>query len=273
VTNKAKMEELVAWCDHVYHLAAPVGVKFIMDNPVISVLDNIRGIDVVMELVNKYKKRVLVASTSETYGKSLDFLDETNTRKLKESDYRIEGSTRNHRWAYANTKSLDEFLAFAYHKEFGTEVVIARFFNTVGPKQLSIYGMVIPNFIKGALEGKAITIYGTGEQLRSFMHVNDAVRAVTELMISGKGIGEEFNIGNPFEVSMNHLAQKIIDKTGSTAKIEHISYEAAYGPGFEDMNRRTADITKLCETLNFDLEYDLDAILDDIIVYQRQFIS
>lgn len=269
VTNKIVMESLIEWCDHCYHLAAPVGVKFIMDNPVLSVLDNVRGIDTVLEFVNKYKKRVLVASTSETYGKSLDLLDPTHSRKLKESDYRVEGSTKNHRWAYANTKSLDEFLSFAYHKEFGTEVVIARFFNTVGPRQLSQYGMVIPNFVKGALEGKEVRIFGTGNQLRSFMHVNDAVRAVTQLMLTGKGIGEEFNIGNPFEISMNDLAQKIIDKTGSEAQLVHIPYEVAYGPGFEDMDRRTADITKLCETLDYTIEYDLDQILDDIIAYHR----
>lgn len=269
VTNKKAMEPLIEWCDHCYHLAAPVGVKLIMDRPVHSVLDNIRGIDTVMEFVHKYGKRVLVASTSETYGKSLDMLDPTHTRKLKEEDYRVEGSTRNHRWAYANTKSLDEFLAFAYHKEYGTEVVVARFFNTVGPKQLSNYGMVIPNFVQQALAGKEVRVFGTGKQLRSFMHVNDAVRAVVALMMTGKGIGEEFNIGNPFEISMNDLAQKIIDKTHSTAKITHISYEEAYGKGFEDMDRRTADITKLCTTLDFELEYDLEGILADIISFHR----
>lgn len=270
VTNKEAMDRLMEWCDHCYHLAAPVGVKVIMDYPVRSVLDNIRGIDVVLELANKYKKRVLVASTSETYGRSLDFLDPTHQRKLTESDYRIEGSTRNHRWAYANTKSLDEFLAFAYHKEYGTEVVIARFFNTVGPRQLSKYGMVIPNFVKGALEGKEVRVFGTGKQLRSFMHVEDAVRAVTQLMLTGKGVGEEFNIGNPFEISMNDLAQKIIDKTGSKAEIVHISYEDAYGKGFEDMDRRTADITKLCTTLDYSIKYDLDELLEDIIAYHKE---
>lgn len=269
VTNKTIMEPLIAWCDHCYHLAAPVGVKLIMDRPVHSVLDNIRGIDTVMEFVHKYNKRVLVASTSETYGKSLDMLDPTHSRKLKEDDYRVEGSTKNHRWAYANTKSLDEFLAFAYHKEYGTEVVIARFFNTVGPKQLSNYGMVIPNFVQQALAGKEIRVFGTGKQLRSFMHVDDAVIAVVALMMTGKGIGQEFNIGNPFEISMNDLAQKIIDKTHSTAKIVHISYEEAYGKGFEDMDRRTADISKLCTTLDFELKYDLEGILDDIIAFHR----
>lgn len=270
VTDREVVMDLVEWCDHCYHLAAPVGVKYIMDNPVRAILDNIRGADVIMEAVHAHKKRVLIASTSEIYGKSLDFLDPTHVRKLKETDYRVEGSTRNHRWAYANTKAMDEFLAFAYHKEFGTEVVISRFFNTVGPRQLSEFGMVIPNFVKRAVVGEDLVVFGSGEQRRSFMHVNDAIRAITGLMFTGKGVGEEFNIGNPIEVTINELAHKIIEKTGSSAKLVHIPYEKAYGQGFEDMNRRTADITKLRETLGFELEYDLDRILDDIIDYHRE---
>lgn len=267
VTEREHMEYLVEWCDHCYHLAAPVGVKYIMDNPIKAILDNVRGIDIVMELVNRYKKRVMVASTSEIYGKSLDKLDPTNKRKLSESDYRVEGSTRNHRWAYANTKAMDEFLAFAYHKKYGTEIVIARFFNTVGPRQLFNYGMVIPNFVSRAIKGEDLEIFGTGEQRRSFMHVYDARRAVTELMISGKGVGQEFNIGNPIEITINELAQKVIDKTNSKSKIKHIAYEDAYGKGFEDMNRRTADISKLEKAINFRMQYQLDHILDDVITY------
>lgn len=269
VTNKGLMEYLVQWCDHCYHLAAPVGVKLVMEHPVRTVLDNIRGVDTVLENVNKFHKRVLIASTSEIYGKSLDFLDPTNQRKLQENDYRVEGSTRNHRWAYANTKAMDEFLAFAYHKEFNTEVIIARFFNTVGPRQLSNYGMVIPNFVSRALKNEDVVVYGSGKQRRSFLHVNDAVRAITGLMNEPNAIGEEFNVGNPFEVTINQLAEKIIEKTGSSSGLQHISYEDAYGKGFEDMNRRTADITKLRQTLNFELEYDLDGILDDVIAYYQ----
>lgn len=273
VTNEKVMDELIYWCDHCYHLAAPVGVKLIMDFPIRTILDNVRGIDLVLKLVEKYRKRVLVASTSEIYGKSLDLLDPSNSRKLSESDYRIEGSTRNHRWAYANTKALDEFLAFAYYKEFKTEVVITRFFNTVGPRQLSNYGMVIPNFVNQALAGKEVKVFGSGKQKRSFLHVNDAIRAVTQLMFSGKGIGEEFNVGNPFEVSINELAQKIIEKTGSNSKIIHIPYNEAYGEGFEDMNRRTADISKLTNTINFEIEYHLDDILDDVIAFYKEKLS
>ena len=274
VTNRTIVHELMKWCDHCYHLAAPVGVKYIMDNPIRTILDNIRGADLILEAVNTFKKRVLIASTSEIYGKSLDLLDNTHSRKLKETDYRVEGSTRNHRWAYANTKAMDEFLAFAYHKEYGTEVVISRFFNTVGPRQLSNYGMVIPNFVKRALNHEDVIVFGTGGQKRSFMHVNDAIRAITGLMISGKGVGEEFNVGNPIEITMNELAEKVIAKTNSQSRIVHVPYEQVYGKGYEDMNRRTADISKLEQTLDFQLEYTLDSILDDVIsFYQETVVS
>ncbi|MFN8395156.1 MAG: GDP-mannose 4,6-dehydratase [Bacteroidia bacterium] len=269
VAEREPLQSLVAWADQVYHLAAPVGVKYIMDNPVLTILDNVRGIDHVMAAVHAHGKRVLVASTSEVYGRSLDLLDPTHARKLQEDDYRVEGSTVNHRWAYANTKSMDEFLALAYHKQFGTEVVIARFFNTVGPGQVSNFGMVIPNFVERALRGEEVIVFGTGEQKRSFLHVNDAIRAVRGLMETGKGIGRVFNVGNPFEVTMNELAQRIIAKTGGGSTLKHISYEQAYGGGFEDMMRRTADITRLKETLNFEIAYDLDGILDDIIAHKR----
>ena len=270
VCRRAAVEDLVRWCDHCYHLAAPVGVKYIMDHPVTTILDNIRGADLILEMVNRFHKRVLIASTSEIYGKSLDLLDPTGERKLCEDDYRVEGSTRNHRWAYANTKAMDEFLAFAYHKEYGTEVVISRFFNTVGPRQLFNYGMVIPNFVSRAIKHEDVVIFGSGEQRRSFMHVNDAIRAITSLMMTGKGVGQEFNVGNPFEVTMNELAERVIARTGSRSQVVHKSYQEVYGPGYEDMNRRTADITKLKTTLgDFELAYDLDAILDDVISYYR----
>ncbi len=270
VTDRNAVDPLVKWADHVYHLAAPVGVKLVMENPVHTILDNIRGIDVMLASVNDFKKRILVASTSEIYGKSLDFLDPTHVAKLKETDYRVEGSTRNHRWAYANTKAMDEFLSFAYYKEFGTEVVLARFFNTVGPRQLSNYGMVIPNFVKRALANEDILVFGTGDQKRSFMHVMDAVRAIVGLMMTDKGVGEEFNVGNPIEITMNDLARKVVEKTGSKSPIVHKTYEEVYGKGFEDMDRRTADITKLETALDFQMKYDLDGILEDVIAYYRE---
>ncbi|MBX3101809.1 MAG: GDP-mannose 4,6-dehydratase [Bacteroidetes bacterium] len=272
VTDATLVEPLVAWADHVYHLAAPVGVKYIMDNPVLTILDNVRGMDVVIAAVHKHNKRMLVASTSEVYGRSLDLLDPTGQRKLKEDDYRVEGTTTNHRWAYANTKSMDEFLALAYWKQYGTRSVIVRFFNTVGPRQLSLYGMVIPNFVKAALSGEDLVIFGDGTQKRSFLHVNDALRAITGLMGSDAALGQVFNVGNPFEITIRELAERVIALTGSTSGIRCISYEEAYGKGFEDMNRRTADISKLRNALGFELGYDLDALLTDIIAYHRQAV-
>jgi UDP-glucose 4-epimerase len=269
VAKRSPLRELVDWSDHVYHLAAPVGVKYIMDNPVLTILDNVRGMDNIMEFVQEFRKRVLVASTSEVYGRSLDFLDPSGTRNLKEDDYRIEGSTQNHRWAYANTKALDEFLALAYYKQYGTEAVVVRFFNTVGPRQIPNFGMVIPNFVEQALNGEDVVIYGTGLQKRSFLHVSDAIRAVRGLMDTGRGVGRVINVGNPFEVTMTALAEKIISMTESKSVIRHISYEEAYGSGFEDMMRRSVDITLLKETLGFEVEYDLDAILEDFIRHRR----
>ncbi len=269
VTDKDTMRSLYSWCDQCYHLAAPVGVKYIMQRPVLTILDNIRGIDVVMELANEYKKKTFVASTSEIYGKSLDLLDGSSERKLKEDDYRIEGSTQNHRWAYANTKALDEFLALAYYKEFGSPVVIGRLFNTVGPKQISNYGMVIPNFVECALRGEDLHVYGTGQQRRSFMHVKDVVTAIRSLMSNEFATGEVFNVGNPVEITIHELALLIIRKTNSKSGIRLVSYEEAYGPGFEDMNRRTADISKLTSLTGFKIGYDLEAILDDIIACQE----
>ncbi|MFM2375006.1 MAG: hypothetical protein RLZZ165_102 [Bacteroidota bacterium] len=270
VAKRSPLRELVDWSDHVYHLAAPVGVKYIMDNPVLTILDNVRGMDNIMEFVQEFHKRVLVASTSEVYGRSLDFLDPSGTRNLKEDDYRVEGSTQNHRWAYANTKALDEFLALAYYKQYGTEAVVVRFFNTVGPHQIPNFGMVIPNFVEQALNGEDVVIYGTGLQKRSFLHVLDAIRAVRGLMDTGRGVGKVINVGNPFEVTMKALAEKIISMTGSKSVIRHISYEEAYGSGFEDMMRRSVDITLLKETLGFEVEYDLDAILEDFIRHRQR---
>ncbi|MCB9235761.1 MAG: GDP-mannose 4,6-dehydratase [Bacteroidia bacterium] len=270
VSDRDLMDQLIKWCDHCYHLAAPVGVKYIMDNPVLTILENIRGIDVVLESVNKYGKRVLVASTSEVYGKSLDMLDKTRKHKLKEDDYRVEGSTQNHRWAYANTKSLDEFLSLAYHKEKNMEVVVVRLFNTVGPRQLSNYGMVIPNFVEKALKGEDVMVFGSGEQRRSFMHVEDVLRALTSLMETPAAFGKVFNVGNPIEISIRELAELVIRKTGGLSKVKMISYEEAYGSGFEDMNRRTADIGRLQEVTGFAIRHDLESILDDIISHKQQ---
>lgn len=272
VCNPTIMEDLIRDADHVYHLAAPVGVKYIMEHPVLTILDNVRGADVVLGLCNKYRKKIFMASTSEVYGRNLDYLG-NEASKLGENDFRLSGSTKNHRWAYANTKSMDEFLSFAYYKEFKLPVVITRFFNTVGPKQTGMYGMVIPTFVKQALKGENITIYGDGKQSRCFLHVSDALRAITTLMDTPEAIGDVFNVGNEQEVNINQLATRIIEKTGSKVKLVQISYKEAYGEGFEDMMRRTPDITKINKLIGFKPEYDLDMILDDIIAHYKKQLN
>jgi UDP-glucose 4-epimerase len=269
VTDADILAPLMESCDQCYHLASPVGVKYIMNNPLHTILDNLRGIDTVLALADRYRKPILIASTSEVYGKHLDLLDPTHTRKLREDDYRIEGNTHNHRWAYANTKAMNEFLAFAYHKERGLPCIVVRFFNTVGPRQLSQYGMVIPNFIQKALQHQPITIYGNGEQKRSFMHINDVVRAITRLMNHPNAIGQVFNLGSPDEITIKELAQTVIRLTDSRSEICYIDYQEAYGKGFEDMFRRTADISRISTLLNFTPEYDLVATLKDIIAYHK----
>jgi UDP-glucose 4-epimerase len=270
VADRAVVEPLVAECEHVYHLAAPVGVKRIMERPVMTILDNIRGADVMTETAHKYGAKMLVASTSEVYGRSLDLLDPTGSRKLSEDDYRIEGSTQNHRWAYANTKALDEFLALAYYKEYGFRTVIVRFFNTVGPRQLPEYGMVIPNFVRRALRKLPIEIYGSGEQKRSFLHVHDAVRAVVALMNEPGAVGQVYNLGNPEEITINELARKVMQAAGSDIPPVYKDYLSAYGKGFEDMNRRTADITKIRAAIGFEITYTIEQIIADVVEYERR---
>lgn len=273
VTDAEALAPLMESCDRCFHLASPVGVKYIMNNPLHTILDNLRGIDTVLALADRYRKPILIASTSEVYGKHLDLLDPTHSRKLHEDDYRIEGITQNHRWAYANTKAMNEFLAFAYHKERELPCIVVRFFNTVGPRQLSQYGMVIPNFIQKALQHEPITIYGSGEQRRSFMHISDVVRAITQLIINEKAIGQVFNLGSPFEITIKDLAQTIIRLTDSRSEIRFMDYEEAYGAGFEDMFRRTADISRITDLLGFSPHYDLEATLTDIITHHRKRIA
>ena len=269
VCNPVLMEELIREADHVYHLAAPVGVKYIMEHPVLTILDAARGADVVFGLCNKYRKTVLLASTSEVYGKNLDFLG-GDARKLGEEDFRLKGSTKNHRWAYANTKSMEEFLAFAYFKEYRMPVVVVRFFNTVGPRQTGMYGMVVPTLIRQALAGELMTIFGTGEQTRCFLHVSDAIDAAIALMAEPRAVGDVFNIGSEEEVTVTALAAMVKEQTGSSSEIAHVDYLTAYGEGFEDMLRRTPDTTKIRNLIGFRPKLDLERTLDDIIAYFRR---
>ncbi|MFN3533868.1 MAG: GDP-mannose 4,6-dehydratase [Desulfatiglandales bacterium] len=263
ILNESVMNELIFKVDQIYHLAAAVGVKIIMDHPVETLDVNVRGTEVVLRLANRFKKKVFIASTSEIYGKHRD-------HKLREDDNRVMGTVKKRTWAYACSKTLDEFLALAYHDEKKLPVVIGRLFNTVGPRQTGQYGMVLPNFVQSALLGKPIVVYGDGNQTRSFAHVSDVVGAIVKLMEIPEAEGEVFNIGNDEEISINELAQKVKEMTRSPSPIEHISYELAYGPGFEDMERRCPDISKLKGFIGYEPKYNIDMIIQDVIEYFKK---
>ena len=241
VTNEDLLAEQTDRCDVVFHLAAAVGVKLIVERPVHTIETNVHGTEVVLTQANKNsqkKKLVIVASTSEVYGKS------TEIPFREDADLRL-GATWKHRWAYACSKALDEFLALAYWKEKKLPVIVVRLFNTVGPRQTGQYGMVVPNFVKQALAGQPITVFGDGSQSRSFTYVGDVVDALMRLVDEPKAVGEVFNVGNGQEISILGLAEKIKEMTGSQSEIVKVPYDQAYGAGFEDMPRRVPDITKL----------------------------
>ncbi len=263
ILNESVMNELIFKIDHIYHLAAAVGVRNIMDHPVETLDINVKGTETVLRLANRFKKKVLVASTSEVYGKHVE-------HSLSEDDDRILGTVKKRRWAYACSKTLDEFQALAYFDEKKLPVVIARLFNTVGPRQTGQYGMVLPNFVQSALLGKPISVYGEGTQSRSFTHVNDVVGAITKLMDEPSAEGEIFNVGNNKEVTINELAQKVKEMTDSDSEIEHIPYEKAYGPGFEDMQRRCPNIKKINKLIGFKPSYDLEAMIQSVIDYFKE---
>ena len=260
ILNESVMNELIFKVDHIYHMAAAVGVRNIMDHPVETLDINVKGTEVVLRLANRFKKKVLIASTSEIYGKHLE-------HTLAEDDNRVMGTVKKRRWAYACSKTLDEFLALAYFDEKKLPVVIARLFNTVGPRQTGRYGMVLPNFVQSALLGKPITVYGDGTQSRSFTYVNDVVGALSRLMDEPKAEGEIFNVGNDKEITINELARKVKEMTGSSSEIEYIPYEKAYGPSFEDMERRCPNIEKIKNFIGFEPSHDLEAIIQSVIDY------
>lgn len=263
ILNKDAVNKLTKECDSVYHLAAAVGVKYIIDNPLLSLQTNIHGAEIVLECANQHKRKILIASTSEVYGKH-------DHSPLKEEDNRVLGPTTTWRWSYSCAKAIDEFMALAYYREKKLPVIIVRFFNTVGPRQTGRYGMVIPRFIKQALLGHDITVYGDGKQTRSFTWVGDAVRGIIDLMSHKAAIGEIFNIGDGREISVEELARKIKNMTKSFSKIVNIPYEKAYEAGFEDMRRRVPDITKLQELTGYKPTVDLDEILSRTIEYFKK---
>jgi UDP-glucose 4-epimerase len=263
VSDKNLLETLIADCDQIYHLAAAVGVRLIIERPVETIETNIIGTDIILNLAAKYHKKVLVASTSEVYGKSNKF-------PFQEDDDTILGPTSKSRWSYACTKALDEFLALAYHREKGLPAVIVRLFNTVGPRQTGRYGMVVPNLVQQALKGAPLTVYGDGQQSRCFTHVRDSIKCQVALMQEPRAVGEIFNLGSRQEVTIEQLAQRILDISGSKSTIQYIPYEEAYEPGFDDMRRRVPDTTKLHNMLGFAADSQLDDILQDVIAYYRE---
>ncbi len=258
ITNEPLLAELVDDCDVVFHLAAAVGVKLIVEAPVRTIETNVHGTEVVLKHANKKKKLVILASTSEVYGKSTDV-------PFHEDADLVLGPTPKHRWAYACSKAIDEFLALAYWKERKLPVVIVRFFNTVGPRQTGRYGMVIPNFVRQALAGQPITVHGDGSQTRSFCHVRDVVGALLRLMDEPRAVGEVFNVGNSQEISIMALAERVRALTASRSPIVTIPYDQAYESGFEDMPRRVPDLSKIHALVGYEPRTDLDAILADVI--------
>jgi UDP-glucose 4-epimerase len=266
VTNHHLVAELVDLCDAVYHLAAAVGVRLIVESPVKTIETNVHGTEVVLHHAAKKRKRVLIASTSEVYGKR-------DRVPFSESDDLVMGATNKGRWSYACSKAIDEFLAIAYWKERKVPTVIARLFNTVGPRQTGRYGMVIPNFVRQALAGEDITVYGDGSQSRCFTHVSDVVGALIRLIESRQAVGEVYNIGSDREVTILELAEKVKSLTGSDSSIVFTPYDQAYEEGFEDMLRRVPDLSKIHKLIEYRPTVDLDEILESVIDYQRSELA
>ena len=263
VHNEPVLAELIDRCDVIYHLAAAVGVKLIVESPVNTIENNVHGTEVVLKLANKKKKKVLITSTSEVYGKS-------TAVPFNEDQDLVLGATTKGRWSYACSKAIDEFLGIAYWHEKKLPVVIVRLFNTVGPRQTGRYGMVIPNFVSQALMNQPITVYGEGNQSRAFGYVGDVVTALADLAAHPAAVGEVFNIGNTEETTINDLAHLIKQMTGSKSEIIHIPYDRAYEKGFEDMPRRLPDISKLQRLIGDKPRLNLKDILTEIIAFTQE---
>ncbi len=268
ILNDAIVRDLVKDSDEVYHLAAAVGVKYVMENPVNTIRTNIGGTEIILRYCSEYNKKVLLASTSEVYGKGMSI--KKDGTGLDEDDDSIFGSTKIRRWSYATSKALDEFLGLAYHSEKNLPVVIVRFFNTVGPRQLGDYGMVIPTFVNRALMGDPIPVFGDGSQMRSFTYVEDVVEGIIKLMDHDEAVGHVFNIGNSNEITIKDLAELIVKKTKSNSKVQYIPFDKAYGYGFEDMKRRKPNIAKLANLTGFAPTVGIDEILDKVIAHLRK---
>lgn len=262
ILNPEVMLELVGTCDQVVHLAAAVGVQYILENPLKSIITNIKGTETVLELCNKFKKKVLITSTSEVYGKHTH-------APLLETDNIIYGPPIKFRWSYAAAKLMDEFTALAYFRTHKLPVIIVRLFNTVGPRQTGRYGMVIPRFVRQAMRDEPITVHGNGEQTRTFTYVHDVVDAIIRLLDEPSAVGEIVNIGGVEEVSINELAERIKSFTGSASVIEHVPYDQVYSKDFEDMQRRVPSIEKLRVLIGWSPTTDLNSILKAVIEHYQ----
>jgi UDP-glucose 4-epimerase len=262
ITNLQVLDRLTSESDMVIHLAAAVGVKLIVEDPVRTINTNIMGTDAVLTTANRYSCKVLLASTSEVYGKGVKV-------PFEEEDDCLIGPTSHSRWAYATSKAIDEFMGLAYHRQFGLPVVVMRFFNTVGPRQTGQYGMVVPRFVRQALKGEPLTVFGDGEQSRCFGDVADVIEAVVQLMEHPGAVGQVFNIGSTQEVTMNQLAEMVLALTGSHSEIVYVPYAEAYAPGFEDMRRRVPSLSKIHALIGYTPKHSLEQTLQRVIAYER----
>jgi UDP-glucose 4-epimerase len=263
ILDRDLINDLVAESDYVIHLAAALGVFNIVNKPLESLKINLQGSEIVLEAADRYKKPVLIASTSEVYGKN-------DKVPLNEEDDRIIGHPLKSRWSYSEAKAVDESLAYFYYLENKLPIRIVRLFNTVGPRQVGHYGMVVPRFVSAALKNEPLSVYGSGDQIRCFCHVTDAVKALLLVMDSDKAVGQVFNVGNNSQISIMELAKKVIEITGSKSSIEKIAYEKAYPEGFEDMQRRVPDISKIKQALGWEPEINLDQIITDIAAFNSK---
>lgn len=262
VEDQATVNILMSQCDAVFHLASAVGVQLIVDEPVRTIRTTIHGTEVVVEAASRFGRPVLITSSSEVYGKG--------TRvPFAEDDDVVMGSTRHSRWCYAYSKGIDEFLGLAYHKQYGLAVRVVRLFNTVGPRQVGMYGMVLPRFVAAALRGEPLHVYGDGTQSRCFCHVSDVVDAIVRLADCPAAVGQVFNLGSDEEITINALAQRVIELAGSSSALRHISYEQAYGQQFDDMARRVPKLEKIRSVIPFSPRYKLDDIIRAVIEEQR----
>ncbi len=262
ILNHELMLELTGTCDVVFHLAAAVGVQYILENPLKAIKINVEGTEKVLEICAKFKKRVLITSSSEVYGKHLH-------APLVETDNIVYGPSSKFRWSYAASKLMDEFTALAYFRTHGLETIVTRLFNTVGPRQTGAYGMVIPRLVSQALDDAPLTVYGDGMQTRTFTYVKDVVQGLSALMACDAAVGDVFNIGGTEEITIMGLAERIIRATGASSAVQLISYEEAYAKDFEDMQRRVPSIEKIRQRVGFEPVTDLDTILKEVIAYQR----